>query len=339
MSTAVQAPTWGAVLGTWTLKPGAVAAMTTATLAYLLGVRRLHRRGTRWPVSALVSGLGAVAVLLLALDSSMAVYAGALFWVHMLVHLLLIMVAPVLLVWAQPIRLLSEASGPRGHAVVERVVTSAVARMLTSPLFTVPLYTAVIVLTHLTGFQQAMATHMWIHDTELVLYLVTGYLLFLPLIGSEITRQRPSHLLRWVVLALCMGPDTFVGITLMMTDHALAPAYAHARIGWGPTALADQSAAGAIMWFGGDGLMMTMMVVVARQWIRSGHGGLGAWLEGARRRTLLGDTPTGTGTDSDDVDVDDDQAALDAYNATLAALHTRDHRPPTSTSAVRRESR
>ena len=55
---------------------------------------------------------GGMVVLVVALNSSMAVYAHSLFWVHMLVHLILIMVAPVLLVWAQPVRLVRDARRP-----------------------------------------------------------------------------------------------------------------------------------------------------------------------------------------------------------------------------------
>lgn len=75
--------------------------------------------------------------------------------------------------------------------------------MLVSARLTVPLYAAVLVLTHLTGFQQAMATHMWIHDAELLLYLVSGYLLLLPLAGEELSVEPPwPYGLRLLVLAL-----------------------------------------------------------------------------------------------------------------------------------------
>jgi putative copper resistance protein D len=64
---------------------------------------------------------------------------------------------------------------------------------------------------------------------------------------------------------------------------------------------------------------------VAVQWGRAGadRQGLGDWLEGARRRAVLGGpggADSGVGGDYDG-DLDDDQRALDAYNATLAALH------------------
>ena len=282
---------------------------------------RLRRDGQPWPALRIVSALAAAAFLVLVVNGALAVYGHHLFWVHMIVHLLLITVVPALLVWAQPIRLLHDAGGP---AIGARVDQSAVAAgrsdALISPRITVPLYAAVLVLTHLTGFQQAMSQHMWIHNAELVLYLVTGYLLLLPLAGDELTTDPPlAPFLRFVILAICMGPDTLVGVVLMMTNTALAPAYAASR-DWGPTALVDQSAAGAIMWFAGDGLMMILMVVIGGRWIAGGDRwapASGPWLDRVRRQATLG-------SDADDsIDLDDDDAALAAYNARLAALHHR----------------
>lgn len=254
------------------------------------------------------------------MNSALAAYARELFWVHMVVHLLLIMVVPAMAIWAQPIRLLHDAGGPRVRRAVERAQHSRPMRVLVSPALTVPLYAAVLVLTHLTGFQQAMSQHMWIHNSELALYLLSGYLLLLPIAGDELTPDPPlAPLLRFVILTICMGPDTLVGIVLMLTSSALAPAYAASR-DWGPSALADQSTAGAIMWFGGDGLMMVLMIVVGGRWITAGDragSSIGPWLDRIRRQAILGvdaDSPT-------DIDIDNDDAALRAYNARLAALH------------------
>jgi len=334
MTTNTAAPSWSAILGTWTFTPVADLLIALAAVAYLLPLRRRRRHAdaAHWSSARTTSAGLALAVLVLALNSSLAAYAMQLFWVHMVVHLLLIMVVPVLLVWAQPIRLLRDRAGPGVRAGVDRAVAGRAAKILTAPTFTVPLYTAVLVLTHLTGFQQAMTTHLWIHDAETVLYLVSGYLLFLPLLGTELTGRWLAYPLRFVVLALCMGPDTLVGVTLMLGNRVLAPAYAASHPGWGPGALSDQRAAGAVMWVAGDGLMMVLMLITALQWVRAGQGdrGLGPWLEGIRRQATVGDT----GTNTTHLDVDDDAAAHEAYNTRLAALNGLDrHHPDNSPTA------
>jgi len=132
---------------------------------------------------------------------------------------------------------------------------------------------------------------------------------------------------RCALLAIAMGADTLVGVTLMLTDRPLAPSTLMMRPGWGPTLLQDQSTAGAIMWVGGDLLMMVLMRVVASQWSAGGtQARLGSWLESARRQSLTRIGPE-SGPDGATVgasaDIDDDEAALAAYNRMLAELHRR----------------
>ncbi|WP_330180482.1 cytochrome c oxidase assembly protein [Nocardia sp. NBC_01503] len=313
------APTLGDLLRAWTLSPIVDMLLVAGAVIYPWLVLRARSQGMPWPKARAGCWYAGLAVSAVTTNSALAIYSHNLFTAHMLVHLLMIMVVPALFVWAQPIRLVHSASGPHTRARIDRLRTRGPLRSLVSVRFTVPLYTAVILLTHLTGFQQAMATHMWIHDAELMLYFLSGYLLLLPLIGGELTIEpaRP-HPLRLVVLALCTGPDTLVGVTLMMSTSVLAPAYAASRT-WGPTALADQSAAGVIMWVGGDGVMMVLMLIVVAQWIRSGDHGLGPWLDAIRGDATLGQSG------ADISDIDNEQAALDAYNARLAELHGRPH--------------
>ena len=68
--------------------------------------------------------------------------------------------------------------------------------------------------------------------------------------------------------------------------------------------MVDQSMAGAIMWFAGDGLMMMLMIVIGGRWIVDGDrvgAGLGPWLDRVRRQATLG-------SDADDsIDLDDDE--------------------------------
>ncbi|GAA1297739.1 cytochrome c oxidase assembly protein [Pseudonocardia xinjiangensis] len=318
------APSWWGALAFWRFSPAVDLVLVLVTVAYLLLARRPGADGSRWPPLRTTAWLGAVVVLVVALDGPVAVFADVLFWVHMVQHLLLIMVVPVLLVWAQPWRLVHDAGGARARSVVDRVVGSRAARWGTAPLCSLGLYAAVVILTHLTGFQQVSVTDPAVRAAELALYLVSGYLLFLPLAGAELVPWSPPHLARFALLALSMGVDTLTGVVLMLTPRPLAPAYAAAHPGWGPTALADQEAAGAIMWFGGDVLMLVLMVAVAVRWGTSQgqEQGLGRWIEGVRHRTLLG--ADAVPADGASGDVDADERALQAYNAALAALHTRD---------------
>jgi putative membrane protein len=312
--------TWHTAVTTWTSAPIVDVLAALAVAGYLIAVlRRAQRTGPGWPLRATASWLAGVVVLLVSVHSSIEVYGHALLWVHMIQHLLLIMVVPVLLIWGQPIRLGWRRS-PGGR----------LARWLTFPVLTLGLYTGVLVITHLTGFPELMATQPWAHHVEQVLYLVSGYLLFLPLVGSEASPWPIPHIVRFALLGLAMGADTLVGVALMLTGQPLAPSTALMRPDWGPSLLEDQNWSGAIMWVGGDVLMMLLMLAVVAQWSAVGsRARLGDWLESARRQSLAGIGSASGGDDSTvgaSPDVDDDEAARQAYNRMLAALHRRSPR-------------
>jgi putative copper resistance protein D len=300
---------------TWTSAPLADALAVLALAGYLVAALRWARtHDSRWPLRATASWLAGVVVLLVSVHSSIEVYGRALLWVHMIQHLLLIMVVPVLLIWGQPVRL-----------VWQRIPGGRLTRWLTFPVLTIGLYTAVLVITHLTGFPEAMATQPGMHYLEQVLYLVSGYLLFWPLAGAEVSPWQIPHIARFALLGLAMGADTLVGVALMLTRYPLAPSTALMRPGWGPSLLEDQNWSGAIMWVAGDGLMMLLMLAVVAQWsITGSRARLGDWLESARRQSLA---KLGSASGEDhhiigaSLDVDDDEEARQAYNRMLAKLH------------------
>lgn len=67
---------------------------------------------------------------------------------------------------------------------------------------------------------------------------------------------------------------------------------------------------------------MILMLLTAWQWTRAEQGkrGPGPRLDRIRRQATIGADDSATA----DLDMDDDQAALDRYNAKLAALHSHD---------------
>jgi putative membrane protein len=325
-------------LSDWVLTPAVTTVMVLATAAYFAGTVRARRAGSGWPVLRSVSWLVSMALLVFALNSPMRILADHLFWAHMVVHLVLITVVPVFGVLSQPIRLAAAATGESGDRRIRAVLANRVVRLFTGPVLGLPIYAAVLIGTHLTGFQGLALREPWAQHLEYALYVFSGWLLMMPLIGDELCGPtRLGSPLRFATFLVSMGPDTLVGVTLMMSSYEIAPGYSASRSGWGPTVLQDQNLAGGIMWFGGDGLMMLLLLIVAWQWIRregigagSEHGAsMGSWLDSARRSSLIGDTTASdgdgspSGADAPGADVDDDEAALAAYNARLAALNRR----------------
>ncbi|WP_263247746.1 cytochrome c oxidase assembly protein [Saccharopolyspora rosea] len=326
MTTSPMPPlTWQAALTTWQLALGWDLAVLLACVGYLVGLRRLRRAGQEWPRRRAACFAAGLVSIVLATNSSIAAYSSAYFSMHMIQHLTLIMVAPYLLIAAHPLDLWQRAA--RDPERVRSVLLSRPVSVLTNSMTGFLLYAVVLAATHLTPFMQLMLQHHVLHHVEAVVYLVSGYLCFLAVIGLEPTRwQRLSYPLRLAFLMFAMAPDTGIGVVLMGADHVLFPDFARMSPDGTAGLLDDQRLGGAIMWVGGDGLMALAMLVLAVLWIRSTgpQAGFGDWLESARRSALSG-TAGEAGGDviAESADVDADERALADYNAMLARLNGR----------------
>jgi cytochrome c oxidase assembly factor CtaG len=338
---------WQAVLEQWQFAPVVTALTAIIAALYLWGAWRVRQRhpARPWPWWRTAFFLAGLAVVVLATESGIGAYDDVLFWDHMIQHLMLIMIAPPMLVVGQPVTLLLHASRNPLHTWTKRVIRSRVVTFLTWPPVGLVGYAAVIVATHLTSLVTVTITHPLAHDAEHAVYLVVGYLFFLPILGREPIRWRLSYPIRFLVLVLAMPVDTFTGLLLgnqaspvKVTDGPAPPG--------SPGPLQDVHWAGAIMWIGGDAIMFGFMMLVYLMWVRADRAGIRSrgWLEAVRTANF--DTlvtpprparPGGAGAPAAGPDgtpalatgrggIDDDEH-LDAYNAYLARLNQAD-RPP-----------
>jgi len=287
--------------------------------AYLWGVRRVARRhpARPWPAWRTATFLAGLAVVALALQSGIGSYDDTLFWDHMVQHLMLIMVAPPLLIFGQPITLLLHASRNPLHTWVKRILRSPVVSFLTWPVFGFAAYAAAIVVAHLTGLANVAARSQLAHDSEHAVFLVVGYLFFLPIIGSEPIRWRLSYPARLILLFLVMPVDTFTGVVLGYGNRGAPGLLAGPRPAWAGGAVADLHAGGAVMWVAGDAIMFALMMVVFWMWSTDSRASTRTrgWLEAARRATVA------PGAASARADIDDDDEQLAAYNEYLGRLN------------------
>lgn len=312
----------------WEFAPVVTAIVAVAALLYLYGawrVRREHpaRPWPWWRSGLFFAGLG---VIVIATQSSVGAYDDILFFMHMWQHLLLLMVAPPLLLAGQPVTLLLHASHNPLHSWVKGVVRSRPVSAITFPLVGVGLYIATVVGTHLTSFMNLTLEHTYLHQGEHVLYLVAGYLYFLPLIGHEPIKWRLSYPAQLFLFVIAMPVDTFTGLVLMQTTKEMFPAYAGRR-DWGPSLVSDLHSGGAVMWIGGDAIMFVLILLLFAGLLSSrAKVDAGRWIEGVRARRfneLAGADQAVSVADTGGLvdDVDDDERQFQAYNDYLARLN------------------
>ncbi len=259
----------GTQYATFELDTVPAVMLGAAAVLYVWGVirnNRLHPRH-KWSPWRTVAWLGALATTLVAIASFVGVYDGVLFWDHMVQHLLLIMVAAALFAMASPLALAHRATTGRSHRAVNAVLRSAPARFLGHPLVAFITYALVIPLTHLTSFYDYTLTHESVHDTEHLVFLFAGYLFWRQVFGIDPNANRLSPPLQLAYLFVAIPIDTFTGLSLMQARSELFSAYTEQHRTWGPTLVTDLHIGGAIMWVGGDTLMLLAMIPVAIRWL------------------------------------------------------------------------
>jgi cytochrome c oxidase assembly factor CtaG len=320
-------------LTNWQFAPIVTAGVVIAAGLYAWGAVRVRRRhpARPWPLWRALMFLLGLLVIVLATESGVGTYDDTLFWDHMVQHLMLLMVAPPLLVTGQPMTLLLHASRNPLHTWVKRVLRSGPVHALTAPAFGVTAYAATVVLCHLTSFMNLVESNDAVHEAEHALFLVVGYIYFLPLIGKEPIGWKVSYPVRLFLLFIAMPVDAFTGVVLGSETSMPFTAFSSPR-NWGPAPLQDIHDGGAVMWVGGAAIMFVLIMATFFAWSRETRPSAGmGWLEAARRTNLAtvtaggtapGDAaPAGAAVVNDHVDVDSDEASLDAYNAYLARIN------------------
>ena len=248
-------------LNQWHFGVPALLMMALALVLYVGAARRVHD----WPRARLVSFLAAIAITFLATQSVLGVYDMVYFSAHMIQHLALIMVAAPLFALSAPLDLWRAAGGPRTHAIFDgRVMT-----ILTHPLVGFGAYFVVIPVTHLSGIANEMMLHEWVHHGEQIAFLVVGYLFFRAAFGLEHGRTiHPG--LRLVYVMAAVPVDTFTGLALVMSSALPFPAYRAMAPAGSSSAwlLSNVHLGGAIMWIGGDALMLLACIPITAAWVK-----------------------------------------------------------------------
>lgn len=235
-------------------------------VAYLVAARRV----ARWPRWRTAGFLGGVACVVVALQSGVGAYDGRLLSAHMIQHLLLLEVAPLLLLGGRPAMLIVRSAPRAGRpAIARRLLALA---PLTRPLVCLAIFYAVVLGTHVPAFYDATLSHNALHEFEHGLYLTAGLFMWWPMVdGDPVAAHRLNGLARLAYVIAAMLPMTFIGAYLYRDVTLLYPAYAAPARGLGVSAVGDQQLAGSIMWVAGSflmamaGLWQVMVALIAEE--------------------------------------------------------------------------
>ncbi len=276
---------------------------------YVAGVARLRRRGDAWPLRRVALFTLGVGTVLLATCTGLGRYGMWLFSVHMVQHMVLSMLSPILLLLGAPVTLALRALAPAGagrrgpREMLLAVLHSRVARVLSAPVVALPLFVASLYGLYFTPIFDALMRSETGHVVMLVHFLLVGLLFFWPVIGVDPAPHRPSHLMRLLELFVGMPFHAFFGVAVMMASTPLLSTFRNPPAGWGVSALGDQTAAGGIAWAFSEIPTLLVLLAVFAEWIRTEE-------RASRRRDRAADR--------------DGDAELAAYNAYLSSLAAGD---------------
>jgi putative membrane protein len=215
-----------------------------------------HVRG-RWPLRRTVSFLAGIACALVALQSGVDTFDDRLLSIHMVQHMLLLLLTPLLLLGGRPVILALRALPTSHRGTLSRALART--RRFTGPLQCLTIFSAVVLLTHVPWFYGATLRDPALHGAEHALYLGAGLLLWWPILdGDPVPARRLGGLGRLIYLLAAMVPMALVGSYLNRHTSLVYPAYGPPGHTLGLSALVDQQQAGAIMWVVGNMIMVAV---------------------------------------------------------------------------------
>lgn len=263
----------------WQLSWSLTGETAITAIGYLWVTRRV-RRG--WLLRRSASFLAGLGCLLVALESGLDAYDDRLLSVHMVQHMVLLEVVPVLLLGGQPLLLVLRVL-PSSE---RRTLAAALNRLrpYAHPVVCLFVFSAVVAATHLPAFYDATLRHPLLHDGEHAAYLLVGLLLWWPIMGADpAPGRRMNGFVQLGYVIAAMLPMEAIGAYLNRQPTLVYPAYALPSHDLGISAVLDQQHAGAIMWVAGGvvfavvGLWCAVRALVAeerRQQIRDRRAGL-----------------------------------------------------------------
>lgn len=244
----------------WSLEPVQLGAVLLAGAAYARRAMRLHRRGQDvppWRIAAFAAGL---AVIVLAFVSPVdRLGEERLFSIHMLQHVLIGDVAPLLVVIGLTGPLLRPLLALPGVAHL---------RVLAHPLVALPLWAANLVVWHVPRLYDAALSHPGLHALQHGLFFTCGALVWAallePLPGPQWFGAGPKALF---LAGMWFFSLAFSQVFLWSGSPFYRP-YVHAPRTWGISPLADQRLGGGVMLVEGSFVMLAVLVWLLLRWLR-----------------------------------------------------------------------
>jgi putative membrane protein len=249
-----------------------------------------NRSGRPWPLHRSGLWIAGMLAALASVAGPMARASHESFTAHMVGHLLLGMLAPLLLVLAAPITLALRTLDVVPARRLSALVKTPLVRFFVHPITATVLSVGGMWAIYATELYPAMQNNMLLILAVHVHVFVAGYLFTASMISVDPRPHRPGYLYRAIVMIVALAGHDILAKYI----------YSHPPTG---VPVAEAQAGSMIMYYGGDAIDLVVIIVLCTQWFsatrprpngHSRHDGLEA--DGAGRDGGLDESRPDAGT-------------------------------------------
>jgi putative membrane protein len=261
-------PVARAALSSWDWRPEVIIPLLLLGSLFVIGWQRLRSRsrqhgykslGATWRPVSYIAGLLVVGV---ALMSPIEVLVQQLFFMHMIQHLLLVTIAPLLLLlpnpmpyllWGMPDSLRGVAGNGLNSVINKDTNFGRVLRKISGPAIAWFLFIGIIIGWHDPDLYNAALRNELVHDLEHITLFLAGMIYWWTATGAGPRIHKQLGKLAKIAFILAAIPPTMaLGVVLAFSGTVIYSFYNDMPRLWGISALDDQRISGIIMWIPGS---------------------------------------------------------------------------------------
>ncbi|MEH7158410.1 cytochrome c oxidase assembly protein [Neobacillus drentensis] len=226
-----------------------------ALVIYLIAFVITKRRRKTWPLHRLFLWIAGISCTIITVAGPLAARSHQDFTAHMLGHLLLGMLAPLLMVLARPMTLLLRTMEVKQARMLISILKSKPLRLLCHPIIVSLLNVGGLWILYLTSLFQTMHHNGWLHILVHLHVFLAGYFFTGAFIYADPQPHRTGFLYRSIVLILALACHSILSKYI----------YAHPPLG---VPINQAKTGGLLMYYGGDVIELMLITILCYQWYK-----------------------------------------------------------------------
>lgn len=267
------ARSFGDLISRWDIGDPFSILVLIAGSVYMIGLMRIAARSRISPLDSkrVYAGFAGFAALYVALAGPFDAFAAEAFWLHMIQHLVISLIAAPLLLLASPMAAYLWAMPETvrlgaGELLREDAPVKRSLRWLIDPRITVPLFIGTLYAWHAPTLFSAALDNAYVHYLQHISFFVTAALFWWPIIGPAPVRSKLSYPQRLIYLLTVVTPTAVLAAIITMSRSVIYDDYLATPMHWNMTALEDQTMAGLILWIPGNALYLAGLTAIFFTW-------------------------------------------------------------------------